>query len=64
MELETLILSEVKPERERQIPYLYVESNIWHKGAFPQKRNSWIWIRDLWLPRGRGREWDGLEVWG
>ena len=33
MELETLILSEVKSERERQIPYdiTYLESNIGHK---------------------------------
>ena len=32
MELETLILSEVMSERERQ-PYdiTYLESNIWHK---------------------------------
>ena len=28
--------------------------------TFPQKRNSWTWRTDLWLPKGRGREWDGL----
>jgi len=22
------------------------------------------WRIDLWLPRGRGREWDELGVWG
>ena len=22
------------------------------------------WTADLWLPRGTGREWDGLGVWG
>ena len=33
MELETLLLNEVKSQRERQIPYniTYLESNIWHK---------------------------------
>ena len=30
---------------------------------FPQKRKSWIWRIDLWLPRGRGKEWEGLGVW-
>ena len=31
-----------KSERERQITYdiTYLESNIWHKGTFPQKRKS------------------------
>ena len=66
MELETLILSDVKSERERQIPYdiTYLESNIWHKGTFPQKRNTWTWRTDLWLPRGRGKECDGMGIWG
>ena len=33
MELESLILSKVKSEREREIPYdsTYVGSKIWHK---------------------------------
>ena len=22
------------------------------------------WRTDLWLPRGKGREWNGLGVWG
>ena len=62
VELETLMLS--KSERERQIPHdiTYLESNIWHKYVFPQKRNSWTWRIDLWLLRGR--EWDGLGAWG
>ena len=25
---------------------------------------SWTWRTYLWLPRGRGKEWDGLGVWG
>ena len=33
MELEILILSEVKSEKERQIPYdiIYMESKPWHR---------------------------------
>ena len=23
---------------------------------------SWTWRTDLWLPRGRGREWEGLGI--
>ena len=34
------------------------------KLVFPQKRKSWTWRTDLWLPRGKGREWDGLGIWG
>ena len=34
------------------------------KEIFPQKRKSWTWRIDLWLPRGKGREWEGLEAWG
>ena len=68
MELETLILSEVKSERERQIPYdiTYIWNLIYgtNMEVFPWKRNSWTWKIDLWLPRWRGREWDGLGSWG
>jgi len=41
MELGILILSEIS-QRERQIPYdiTYLETNIWYKGTFPQKK-SW-----------------------
>ena len=42
--------------------HLYLEHNIWHKWNYLQQRNSWTRRRDLCLPRGRGREWDGLEV--
>ena len=31
---------------------------------YRKETNSWTWRTDLWLPRGRGREWDGLGVWG
>ena len=53
MELETLILSEVRKRKTNTIWYhLYLESNIRHKWIFPQKRKSWTWSIDLWLPRG------------
>jgi len=42
----------------------HLVSNIQHKWTFPQKRNSWTWRIVLWLPGGRGREWEGLGVWG
>ena len=44
MELETLILSEVSQKK---------------KNTFPQKRKSWTWRIDLWLPRGEGVGWIG-----
>ena len=49
-------LSEVS---KRHIPYdiTYVESKIWHKLTYPQKRNRLNRHEeriDLWLPRGRG----------
>ena len=53
LELETLILSEVS-QKTNTIYHLYLESNIWHKGTYLQKRNSWTWSTDLWLSRGRG----------
>ena len=66
MELETLILSEVsqKDKAKYHMISLYLESNIRHKGTFPQKGKSWIQRIDLWLPRGRGREWGGWVAWG
>ena len=55
MEPETLLLSEVSQNDTNTIWYhLYLESNIWHKWNFPQKRNSGTWRRDLWLPKGWG----------
>ena len=28
-----------------------------------QKQTHKMWRTDLWLPRGKRREWDGLGVW-
>ena len=43
--------------------HLYLESNTQHKGTFSKKRKSWTWRIDLWLPDGRGREWEGSGAW-
>ena len=57
MQLEIIILSEVRKRKTNTLQYhLYLESNIQHKGTFPQKRKSWSWRIDLWLPRGKRRE--------
>ena len=66
VELETLILSEVSQKEKDKYLYLesnhlYLESNIRHKRTFPQKRKSWTWRADLWLPRGgrgSGMDWE------
>ena len=66
MELETLVLSEVSQKEKDKyqiVSLIYLESNIWHKGTFPQKR-TWTWRIDLWLPREEGRNWEELGVWG
>ena len=65
-ELEILILSELsQKEKDKYHGYhLYLEYNIWHQATFPQKLKSWTWRIDLWLPRGRGEEWEGLGAWG
>ena len=40
MDLEIIILSEVKSDRGKQISYhLYVESKIWYKWTYLQNRN-------------------------
>jgi len=64
MELETLILS--KSKRERQIPYgiTYIWNVIYgtNEPIYRKETNSWTWRTDLWLPRGKGKKWDGLGV--
>ena len=54
-----------KSEKGRQKPYdiPYMWNLKYGKRPYLQNRNrSWTWRADLWLPRGRGREWDGLGV--
>ena len=69
MELEALILSEVRKRKTntRQIPYdiTYIWNLIYSTNEhFHRKKKSWTWLIDLWLPRGRGRESNGWGVWG
>ena len=70
MQLEIIILSEVKSERERQIPYditymwnLKYDTN---ELIYKTERDSQTQRRDLWLPGVGlgGWERDGLGVWG
>ena len=61
--LETLILSEASQKEKDKYHMISLISgipNIQHKGNFPQKIKSWTLRIDLWLPRWRVREWDGL----
>ena len=61
-------LEKAKSERERQIPYdITYMWNLKYGTNEPPYRtetNSWTWRTNLWLLRGRGREWDGLGVCG
>ena len=61
MELETLILSEVRKRKANTIWNLIYGTNE----PFHRKETHGLG-EDLWLPKGRGRgkEWDGLGVWG
>ena len=62
MELESLILSEVKSEREGQIPY--DSTYVWNlkygtdEPIYQRETDSQTWRADVWLPRGRERRRD------
>ena len=60
MELVILILSEVKSDRERQIPpdITYIWNPIYdtNEAIYGKETNSRTWRTDLWFPRGTGRE--------
>lgn len=67
MELETLILT-LKWVKEKD---KYHEiSHIWsllydiNEPLCRKETKSWTWRIGLCLPRRRGREWEGLGVWG
>ena len=57
-----------KSERERQIPHdiTYIWKVIYgtNEPTYRKQTNSWTWRIDLWLPREKGREWEGLGAWG
>ena len=60
LQLEIIILSEVRKTKTNTIYHLYVESKIWHKWTYLWNRNKIrdIWI-DWWLPRG---SLDNMEI--
>ena len=67
MELESLIPNEVS-QKEKDKCHM-ISTYIWNlicgtNDPFHRKEKSWTWRTDLWLPKGRKREWDGLGIWG
>ena len=56
-----------EPERQRQIPYdITYNWNLissTNEHLLRKENQSWTWRRDLWLPDGRGREWEGSGAW-
>ena len=67
MELETLILSEVsQKEKDKYHIISHILNLIYgtNEPIYRKETNSQTWRTDLWLPRGRRREWNGLGVWG
>ena len=58
VQLELLILSELSQ-------WLYDITYRWnlkcgtHEPIYITESDSQTWRKDLWLPRGRGRKWDG-----
>ena len=62
MELEILILSELsrkETDKYRRISLIHSTNEPFHR-----KETHGLGRTDLWLPRGRWREWDRLRVWG
>ena len=64
VELETLLLSEVRQKEKDKYHYdiTYIWSLIYGTNEPFHRKDSWTWRTDLWLPRER--EWDGLGVCG
>ena len=64
MELETLILNEVRQEEKDEY---HMISHIWdliygtNEPIYRKETNLWTWKTHSWLPRGR-REWEGLGI--
>ena len=66
MELENLILSELSQKDKDKY---HMTSHNWNlisstnEHLLRKENQSWTWRRDLWLPDGRGREWEGSRAW-
>ena len=63
MELETLVRSKSERQRPHDITYIWNLINGTNEPIYRKETNSWTWRTDLWLPRRREREWDGLGIW-
>ena len=68
MELEILTLSEVRKRKSYDIipydiTYMWNLKYGTNEPIYRKETDSQTWRIDLWFPRGRGREWDGLGVW-
>ena len=54
--------------KRRQIPsditYMWNLKYGINEPVYKTETDSQTWRTDLWLPRGRGRDWDRLGVWG
>ena len=66
MHLEILILSEVnqKEKGKYHITYMWNLNQNTNEHIYNTETDSQAQRADLWLPRGRRKEWDGLRVWG
>ena len=59
----------MKSQKEKDKYRIYI-TYIWtliystNEPIYKKETNSWTWRTDLWLPKGRGREWDRLGVSG
>ena len=56
--MSPVIMTKQKKQKQKQIMTITIKNLV-----SPQKRKSWTWRKDLCLPDGRGREWEGSGAW-
>ena len=62
MDLEIIILNELsqkKKDKHHMIPHVWKIIYGTNEPIYRKETNSWTWRTDLWLPKGRRREWEG-----
>ena len=65
MQLEIFILSEISwKDKYHMILLMWNPKYGLDEPVYKIETDSETWRTDLWLPRGKRREWDGWEVWG
>ena len=66
MDLKIIILSEVTRTRQisYDITYMWNLKNDTNKVIYKTETDSQTQRTNLWLPKGKGRGRDKLEVWG